>query len=119
MGLLKFFAREGLVRDLECVPAIGQAARYLGRDFVPPSKDGAKLIPASHPASRDGFECDADSDIARVAIKQTRKGAFWPANAETAAVCGVEFVEVEFSDGVFAPKAKASTGSPRASKAAE
>lgn len=120
MGLLKFFAREGLVRDPECVPAIGQAARYLGREFVPASKDGATVIPPQYPATREGFSCAATSEIGRVAIKGARKGAFWAGDETTAAACGLAFVELEFTDGVWdAAKPKTSTGSRAASKAAE
>jgi hypothetical protein len=33
--------------------------------------------------------------------KACRKGALWAADKETAAACGVQFVEVEHADGVW------------------
>jgi hypothetical protein len=119
---LKFAARDGLVREPDCVPAIGQAARYLGREFVPAVIKGKQIIsPASNPATESGFECDSDSDIGRVAMKNARKGAFWPLDRATAEFCGMTFVDVEFNAGVWDVKstAKAVSGSKFSSKAAE
>jgi hypothetical protein len=120
--LLKFAAREGLVREPDCVPAIGQAARFLGRSFEPSRKEivnGKQVtLPASHPANA-GFECDSDSDIARVATKNAKKGAFWPLDKATAEHCGMPFVEVELNAGVWDAKPKGSFTGSKTSKAAE
>jgi hypothetical protein len=108
--ILKFYAREGLVREPGRRPAIGQAAAYLGREFVPPSKreDGA-VVDASLPATKDGFTWDTDRHEPahnEHVMKAARKGAFWPADAATAAVLGVPFADVEFKGGVFVEKSK-------------
>lgn len=107
---LKFYARDGLVREPGVPPMIGVAARYLGREFVPASKavvDGqAVVIPASNPATERGFECSPGSLIADVAIKNAKKGAFWPADKATAEACGMAFVDVEFRDGLWDVKAE-------------
>lgn len=117
---LKFYAREGLVREPDCRPAIGQAARYLGREFVPSVIVGKQVVEnAKHPATKDGFECDADSDVARVAVKNAKKGAFWPADKATAEHCGIEFADLEFADGVWDVKQSKFSGSKLSSKAAE
>ncbi len=102
--MLKFYAREGLARLPGVPPIIGVAARYLGREFVPASKDS----PPSYPAIREGFSCEPGSLLADVAAKHCRKGAFWPADRATAEACGVPFVEVEFADGEFVAKKRAS-----------
>ncbi len=119
---LKFFAREGLVREPGVPPIIGVAARYLGREFVPAKRevvDGvAVILPASNPATEGGLECFSGSLVADVAMKGCRKGAFWPANKETAEVCGTPFVDVEFRDGLWDVKAEKFSGA-KSAKAAE
>jgi hypothetical protein len=111
---LRFYAREDqLAREPGQRPAIGQAARYIGRTFVPAKKErqnGADVVveAASNPASKDAAEFDSERiDAADLdALKRhVRKGAIWCADAETAAFCGATFVPVEFKDGAWGAKA--------------
>ena len=109
--ILKFYAREGLVREPGRRPFIGQAAAYLGRQFVAPSTlaDGTHVA-ASYPATQEGVAWDtAKREHAHTehVTKAARKGAFWPADKATAEAVGVAFVEVEFKDGVWAEKSAA------------
>ncbi len=108
--ILKFYARDGLVREPGRRPMIGQAAVYLGREFVPPSKrEDGSIVDAALPATKDGFTWDTDRHEHahnEHVMKAARKGAFWPADKDTAAACGVAFVDVEFKAGVFAEKSK-------------
>ncbi len=119
---LKFYAREGLVRDPEAPPMFGVPARYLGREFVPAKRevvDGvARIAPASNPATEAGFECDSESLVGERALKETRKGHLWPANKSTAEFCGVQLADLEFSGGVWDVKQPKSAGTKPA-KAAE
>lgn len=89
----------------------GQVSRYLGRN-TSVANAGTPEEVVSYPATSEGFSCDADSDLGRRAVKLTRRDfAFWPADSDTAAACGVEFQPVEFKDGVFVPAvAKAKAG---------
>jgi hypothetical protein len=118
--ILKFYAREGLVREPGRRPFIGQAAVYLGRQFVPPSTTPEGVhVSASYPATKDGFEWDtARHEHAHTehVMKAARKGAFWPADKATAEAVGMAFVEVEFKDGAFAEKAKPAPANRTSSK---
>jgi hypothetical protein len=121
--ILKFFAREGLVREPGRRPVIGQAAAYLGRAFMPPGKtaEGA-IVDAAYPAAKDGFEWDTERHEhahTEHVLKAARKGAFWPANKDTAAAIGVAFVDVEFKGGVFVEKATPAPASKASSKGNE
>lgn len=103
---LRFFARG---TDKVSVPRsqrVEQAPRYVGRSFVAPSPGK----PAEHPATRDAYECELDSDRGRRLVALVRREAsLWPADEATAVACGVEFVKTEFRDGehiaAVAPKA--------------
>jgi hypothetical protein len=113
--ILKFIAREdALVREPGIRPAIGQAARYVGRYF-----DAALR---GHPAHDKPAEFDTDkiepvdvSDLKRAA----RKGGIWPADAATAAECGVALPEVEFSEGVWSLKKRVEKPAFAASKSSK
>jgi hypothetical protein len=121
--ILKFYAREGLVREPGRRPVIGQVVAYLGREFVPPSKTPAgAIVDAGYPATKDGFEWDTavrEHAHTEHVMKAARKGAFWPANKDTAAALGVAFVDVEFKGGVFVEKASAAPASKASSKGNE
>lgn len=95
---LRFYAREDQLVPLPGHrPLVGQAASYVGRKF-----DAATR---GYPATPAPFECDSDSDEGRRLIKMTRRDAcLWPADLETADVCGVAFVAVEVRDGVAVPR---------------
>lgn len=100
---LKFYAREDqLVR----VPGVGRGAQgspasYVGRTFDQKTR--------GYPAIEDGAAIDSDSkEGKRLAELCKRDGCLWPANKETADFCGVEFVVVEFKDGVWSRKVASS-----------
>jgi hypothetical protein len=80
---VKFYAREdALVREAGVAPMVGAPSRC---------------------------EFDADSEDGRKCIRFCRDGAFWPADSQTASLCGVPLVAVEFKDGAWtaAPPRKA------------
>lgn len=91
---LRFLAREDqLVRIPGAKPLPGQPDMYVGRTFDAASR--------GYPATKDGYECDADSDGGRRLARLCRiDGSLFPANAETAAACGVSFAQTEFKSGV-------------------
>jgi hypothetical protein len=99
---LKFFAREDLlVAYPGIMPVVGQPRLYVGRQFDADAK--------TYPATAEGHTFDSDSpEGARVLMRAKRNPSLWPADKETAAACGVEFVPVEFKDGVFHPAQQAS-----------
>lgn len=104
--ILRFYAREGLVREPGRRPFIGQAAVYLGREFVAPTADAPA---ASYPAAKDGFEWDTgkhEHAHNEHVLRNAREGAFWPADKATADAAGVALADVEFKAGVFVEKAK-------------
>lgn len=88
----------------------GNPQRMINRDFVPGVvENGETKIQAQHPAREEPEEFEAESDEGRRAIEFcARDGALWPADQETAQICGVSFVPVEWADGVWAPKKKSS-----------
>ncbi len=97
---VRFFAKaDGLVREAGHYPQIGQAPRYVGREYVPLEGGGA-----SFPATKDGSQYDAESEEGQSAMRRCRKGELWPADPETAALCGVKFTAVSFASGVFVEK---------------
>jgi hypothetical protein len=117
----KFYARDGLVREPGRRPVIGQVVSYLGRAFVPPStdKDG-RIVDAAYPATKEPVEWDTSKNepahnehLRRAAVK----GAFWPADATTAAAWGLPLVAVEFAEGVWLEKAAAPKRAASAGKA--
>ena len=106
---LKFYARDDLLVTVPgSRPVRGQAPEYVGRKFVPGTAESG----ASHPATVEGFECEAGGEIAARLVQLTRRdAALWPADKATADACGVPFVEVTVKDGVAAPKPAEKKGS--------
>lgn len=89
------------------IPVPGQPVRRLGMTFDYEKKD---YVPSGHPC-----QCDETADGARELIKAGSQGAVLPADAETAAVFGVPFVELEVGEDKWAkPKA-----APKPTKKAE
>lgn len=109
MALLKFHAREDrLVREPLERMFIGAQASYVGRRFDAKANGWV--------ATEEPFSVNAASTAGqRLALLCVRDGSLWPADAETAAACGVPFVPLKLVDGawVAAPK----TDTPRAAKA--
>lgn len=105
MPQLKFYARADLMVAVPGSTAFaGQVSRYLGRE-TKVENAGTPDEAVSYPATKDGFACDADSPLGARAVKLTRRdAAFWPADSETAAACGVQFIPVEFKSGVWVAK---------------
>lgn len=101
---LKFYAHSD---QLVAVPGTsqyaGQVARYAGRSVEIKKEGGAEVV--SFPATQEGVTVDSESPEAKRYTKLVRRdGALYPADAVTAAACGVPFVALEFADGVWLPK---------------
>jgi hypothetical protein len=99
---LRFIAAGDALAHIPGAPyAVGQPSRYVGRKFVPP-KDGN---PAGYPATQEADEVELNvsrlDDAQRFAryVKFAQRGDIWPADAETAAACGVEYATASFKDG--------------------
>jgi hypothetical protein len=73
----------------------------------------------THPATTEPWECDAESADAAEILNRFRRGKrpLWPADAETALACGVEFVKVTVKDGVAVPVVEAKPATSPSSKA--
>ena len=115
---LRFYARgDDLVRHPGVLSAIGQPARYIGREFIAgeAERDASgktrTKTPSSNPATKDGSVFDSETAEGQAAARHCRKLALWPADRDTAEFCGVQFVAVEFKDGVWLEKPAAA---PRA-----
>jgi hypothetical protein len=119
---LRFFAKDD---DLVYVPTSvrmsGQAPQYIGRRLEQGNdgRDGQPRKAATFPATEEAWECDADSADADEILNRFRRGKrrLWPADAETAAACGVEFVRVVVKAGVAVPAPIQPAVSSRASRA--
>ena len=111
MPQLKFYARADLMVAVPGSTAFaGQVSRYLGRETKVENAGTPEEV-TSYPATREGFACDVDSPLGARAVKLTRRdGAFWPADSETAAACGVQFTPVEFKSGAWVVKTSAAKG---------
>lgn len=106
--ILRFIAREDALAHVPGAPyAVGQAAAFVGRSFV-----CVKGSPPAYPATREPHEVtlnEATKDgINRFARyqKMAMRGDIWPADAETAAACGVDLPSVAFMDGEWKLAAK-------------
>lgn len=79
----------------------GQAPIYLGRKFVP----GADGKPSTSPATEDPIECETGDQVAnrihRLMIVDAIDPPFFCADSETAAACGLPYVQSVFRDGVW------------------
>lgn len=97
---LKFVARgDDLVAEPGVTLYVGQSPRYVNREHV-------KLASGEwgYPATAEPHTCKADSDEGRrLQLLVVRDRALWPADAATAAACGVPFVPLELHDGVWVP----------------
>ena len=111
MPQLKFYARaDSMVAVPGTTAFAGQVSRYLGRETKVENAGTPEEI-VSYPATEAGFTCDTGSQIGDRAMKLTRRDfAFWPADPDTAAACGVPFTPVEFNAGVWTEKSDAVEG---------
>lgn len=98
MAKLRFFARDDqLVAMPGFHPVAGQLPMYVGRRF-----DAALT---GFPATQEPAEFDTETSAGQRLMQLTRRdGALWAADPETAALCGVSFVETSFRDGVVSEK---------------
>lgn len=109
--ILKFHAKaDALQRVPDFTPHIGQQDRYVGRDHVPgdlvPGPEGLTRV-ATFPASKEPFECEADSSNGhRLKHLIYRDRDLWAADQATADYCQVPFVEIEWVGGEWVPKAQ-------------
>lgn len=95
---LKFHSRAGHKVAWPGTNFTGQPPRYIGRTFT--AGDG-KTSAASHPASKEPDVVDTETtesrDVAHI-TRQCLKGGIWPADAATAAACGVPFPKLTQDD---------------------
>lgn len=96
--MLKFYAKSNqLVRVPGAQPRPGQPDMYVGRVFDKETR--------GYPASKLGYEVDENGDQGRRLMRLVRLDkCLWCANIETASVCGVDYVPVEFDNGTFVEK---------------
>ena len=81
----------------------GALCRYVGRTLKL-SEDKTQM---SFPAADAVVEAEHDSVLGKRLIKQCRKEyALWPADKDTAQICGRPFVETTFKDGEHVPATK-------------
>lgn len=93
---LKFFARADMLVTLPGERRIvGQPPEYVGR----------RCADGQFPATADGFTCDSQSEAGiRLAKLARRDASLWAGDRNTAAHCGVPFVDLVFKDGEWTPK---------------
>lgn len=76
----------------------GHAPGYVGRTLVAPVRSGERIIePARYAANKDAYEVHSATRSGRRLAKLCLRGELWPADKVTAAFCGVDFPQVEFS----------------------
>lgn len=100
---LRFYAAgDSLVHernpDGSSMPAVrGQHARYVGRSYDPATR--------GYPASSDPYVVDSDTCAGEVVYLKrcVADGDLVPADAATAAACGVSFARVVVKSGVAVP----------------
>jgi hypothetical protein len=98
---LKFYAKKDHVVHWPGPKFTGQRHDYVGRKFEKASDDKAAKaagVLGVHAALKEAAEIDSAAPGADDLIRYCRKGGLWPADADTAAACGVEFTKVEYSD---------------------
>lgn len=98
--MLKFYAKSNeLVRVPGAQPRPLQPDMYVGRNFDPATR--------GYPAVNAAYEVDENSDAGKRLVRLTVvDGSLYPADEYTAGVCGVQYIAVEFKDGVFVEKKK-------------
>lgn len=101
--MIKFYAKGNtLVRVPGAQPRPGQPDVYVGRTFDSDSR--------GYPAVNEVFEIDEKSDSGKRLIRLVNVDkCLYPADKNTADLCGVEFIPVEFKSGVFVEKTKQSS----------
>ena len=98
---LRFYARGDLLARVPgYAPIVGTLPRYIGRT--------ASVIDGitSHPATKEAFEIDSESQHAPRLAKMARRGDVWCADVATAAHAGAEFAPVRFDSGEWIADSK-------------
>lgn len=95
---MKFYARSGFNVYTHGAKFVGQANNYMGQRWIEGSVTTA-LIHTEEP-----FECERTTPDGKKAIKACRAGELWPADRETASVCRVPFMELEYFDSQWVLK---------------
>jgi hypothetical protein len=101
--LLKFFGRNAHTVYWPGTYAPGQARPQPGKTFIPAE---GRDKPARYVLDKEPAEVDSDKDPEAAAhfARQCKKGGLLAADKETAAHCGVEFVQVaQGADGDWSP----------------
>lgn len=102
---LKFYARGTHLVSYPRTHRVGSPPRYIGREA-----QGRELLATAEP-----FECEAESFVGARLLRLMQSGArhgdlpLWPADAATAAACGVKFAQTKFEGGehrIVAPEIK-------------
>ena len=105
---LRFYARPGYMCSMPGPRVQGTAPRYVGREL----KVEGKLI--TNPATREPMTLDtANRDgqrILRQMVADKAEHPLWPADRETAQMCQLPFVEVEYVGTEWQPKRATKTG---------
>ena len=95
MTTLKFYARDDLLVLIPgsiAVPRNGN--RYVGREWIKESR--------AYPATETGYTCDSKSPEGRRLIRLIKRdSSLFAANKETAELCGVEYIPVQFNAGAW------------------
>jgi len=99
---LRFIAREDALATVPGSRAsVGQSAHYVGRTYVAPKDGKGGMYPATQEPHEAMFDMSKQDDVIRFNryVKIAKRGDIWPADQETAAACGVEFVQASFKAG--------------------
>lgn len=93
--ILRFFAREDILATVPDSPiALGQHIPRVGRSF----------LKGEMPATKEPHEVDT-SNVSMATVEAYKRMArfedIWCADAETAAFCGVQFLNLSFKDGAY------------------
>lgn len=106
--MIKFYAKpDQLVKVPGSQPRPNQPDMYVGRAFDPARR--------GYFITQEPYEVEEDSDAGRRLIRLTTiDNSLLPADEKTAALCGKEFVKVEFKDGAFVEKKTKSPEKPSA-----
>jgi YD repeat-containing protein len=105
--MLRFYARPGHVCAWPGPKFQGQPARYIGRTTKVTRDAAGNVTEIAHPAIAEPVEIDPKSKDGQRVLRLMRIEAekpLQPADAETAAACGVPFVQVALRDGEWLPK---------------
>lgn len=100
MQTMKFFARgKSLVGDVDNPTRTGVPREFVGRTFDADTK--------GYPATEEAYATVFGTKQGNRCMKCCQQGDLWAADQETASLCGVPFVEVQFAEGAWVAKPSA------------